>query len=266
MNMVNLGQFIASDSMICRVDPRIKTVSTVALSILTFTANWLEVYLISLFLMIVMRMVHLKFRQMLSAIKPLVLFAALFFLLHLFFTDGTRLLSVPLLHIQITQEGLYRGAFVAWQFIALVLSGAILTMTTPPSGLISGLEKLLYPLKYLGLPTQDIAVMVSMALRFVPTLLEEFDRIRMAQSARGADLHTGKLTQRAKTTALMAIPLMMSAFRRADELAETMEARGYHRGPRTALRELRIDGQDFAALAWMLIFIALLAISRVYVN
>jgi energy-coupling factor transporter transmembrane protein EcfT len=109
-------------------------------------------------------------------------------------------------------------------------------------------------------------VMVSMALRFVPTLLEEFDRIRMAQMARGADVRTGPLLRRVKTAASMTVPLMMSALRRADDLTEAMEARGYHSGTRTTLRVLRVSGPDYAALSCLAIFIALLAISRIYVS
>jgi energy-coupling factor transporter transmembrane protein EcfT len=264
--MIHFGQYIAGDSFTHRLDPRVKMISAIILSILIFRATWFDVYLISLFFLMVMGLSRLKAAPILNAIKPLTFFAGLLFLLHLFFTDGTALLALPSLHLKITYEGLFRGAFVAWQFFALVLSGAILTMTTPPSEMISGLEKLLRPFKYMGVPTQDIAVMVSMALRFVPTLLEEFDRIRMAQMARGADVRTGPLTQRVKTAASMTLPLMMSALRRADELAEAMEARGYHRGPRTTLRVLRISGPNYAALSGLAIFIALLAIARVYVG
>jgi energy-coupling factor transporter transmembrane protein EcfT len=264
--MIHIGQYITGDSITYRLDPRIKMISAIILSILIFRATWFDVYLISLFFLIIMGFSHLKAKPVLSAIKPLAFFAALLFLLHLFSTDGTALLWLPALHLKITDEGLFRGAFVTWQFVALVLSGVILTMTTPPSEMISGLEKLLHPFKYLGIPTQDLAVMVSMALRFVPTLLEEFDRIRMAQMARGADMNTGSLAQRVKSAAALTLPLMMSAVRRADNLAEAMEARGYHNGPRTTLRVLRINGSDYAALASLAIFIALLAISGVYVN
>jgi energy-coupling factor transporter transmembrane protein EcfT len=264
--MIHFGQYIAGDSFTHRLDPRVKMISAIILSILIFRATWFDVYIISLFFLMVMGLSRLKAVPILNAIKPLTFFAGLLFLLHLFFTDGTALLTLPSLHLKITYEGLFRGAFVAWQFFALVLSGAILTMTTPPSEMISGLEKLLYPFKYLGMPTQDIAVMVSMALRFVPTLLEEFDRIRMAQMARGADVRTGPLLQRVKTASSMTLPLMMSALRRADDLAEAMEARGYHSGPRTTLRALRVSGPDYAALSLLAIFIALLAISRIYVS
>jgi len=263
--MIHFGHYIAGNSFVHRLDPRVKTVSAIALSLLIFQATWLDVYLISLFFLIVMKISRLKAAPVLGVIKPLAFFAGLLFLLHLFLTDGTALLSWAALHMKITHEGLYQGAFVTWQFIALVLSGAILTMTTPPSEMINGLEKLLYPLKYIGVPTQDIAVMVSMSLRFVPTLLEEFDRIKTAQTARGADMVTGTLWKRLRTTAAMALPLMMSAMRRADDLAEAMEARGYHRSPRTTLRLLRINGEDYAALSWMVILTAMLTISRLYV-
>jgi energy-coupling factor transporter transmembrane protein EcfT len=264
--MIHIGQYITGNSFTHRLDPRVKTVSTIILSIMIFRATWFDVYFISLFFLMVIGLSHLKAAPIFDAIKPLTFFAGLLFLLHLFFTDGTALLELPWLHLKITDEGLFRGAFAAWQFVALVLSGAILTMTTPPSEMISSFEKLLRPFKYIGIPTQDIAVMVSMALRFVPTLLEEFDRIRLAQTARGADVKTGALAQRVKTAASMTLPLMMSAMRRADELADAMESRGYHSGPRTTLRVLRFSGLDYAALSGLALFITLLAIFRVYVN
>jgi energy-coupling factor transporter transmembrane protein EcfT len=262
--MIHFGQYIAGDSFTHRLDPRVKMISAIILSILVFQASGFEVYPISLFFLVVIWVSGIPPGSILRAVRPLAFFAGLLFLLHLFFTDGTSLLAVPALRLKITHEGLSRGAFVVWQFVALVLSGAILTLTTPPSELISGLEKLLKPFKYLGVPTQDVAVMVSMALRFVPTLLEEFDRIRTAQMARGADVRTGKPARRVRTAARMLLPLMTSALRRADELAEAMEARGYDRGPRTTLRVLKISGLDYAALSWLAIFIALMAIFRVH--
>ena len=262
--MIHFGQYIAGDSFTHRLDPRVKMMSAIILSILIFRASGVDVYPISLFFFVVISVSGIPIGSIFRAVRPLMFFAGLLFLLHLFFTDGTPLFAVPALRLNMSHEGLFRGAFVVWQFIALVLSGAILTLTTPPSELIGGLEKLLQPFKYLGIPTQDIAVMVSMALRFVPTLLEEFDRIRTAQTARGADVRTGKLAQRVRTAASMTLPLMTSALRRADDLAEAMEARGYHRGPRTTMRVLRISGLDYAALSCLAIFIAMLAILRVY--
>jgi energy-coupling factor transporter transmembrane protein EcfT len=262
--MIRFGNYIAGDSFTHRLDPRVKMLSVMILSTLIFRATEFDVFFISLFLLMIIALSRLRAGLVLRAIEPMAFFAGMLFLLHLLFTDGTSILTVPWLHLTITDEGLFRGAFVAWQFFALVLSGAVLTMTTPPSEMIGGLEKLLRPLKCLGIPTQDIAVMVSMALRFVPTLLEEFDRIRQAQTARGADMKTGPLLTRIKTAASMTLPLMLSALRRADDLAEAMEARGYHNGPRTTLRVLKISSPDYAALSGLAIFVALLAMAGVY--
>jgi energy-coupling factor transport system permease protein len=133
--------------------------------------------------------------------------------------------------------------------MALVTAGALLTMTTPPSALVPALEKLLKPLKILRVPTQDLAVMVSMALRFIPTFSEEYQRMKTARLARGGDPKGKGLIRKLKTSISIVVPLILSAFRRADDLAAAMEARGYARGPRTTLKELRMTGADFAALA-----------------
>jgi energy-coupling factor transporter transmembrane protein EcfT len=175
---------------------------------------------------------------------------ALIFLVHLLFdSGGNPLLSLAPLPLRITDEGLFRGLYVAWQFAGLVISAAILTMTTLPSSLVAGIERLLRPLSRVGVPSQEIAVMISMALRFMPMMLEEYERIRMAQTARGADFTTGGLLLRVRAVSALAVPLILSAFRRADELAAAMEARGYRRGPRTTLCELRLAQTDLAAAA-----------------
>jgi energy-coupling factor transporter transmembrane protein EcfT len=136
-----------------------------------------------------------------------------------------------------------------------VIGAAILTMTTLPSDLVGGIERLLRPLARVGIPSQDLAVMIAMALRFMPMILEEYDRIRMAQLARGADFKTGGPAFRIRAVAALAVHLLVSALRRADELALAMEARGYRRGPRTTLRELKLDRLDFAALTLMAAFV-----------
>jgi energy-coupling factor transporter transmembrane protein EcfT len=179
----------------------------------------------------------------------------LIFLMHLFLTEGRPLLSLAPLPLRITQEGLVQGAYVTWQFACLVIVAAILTMTTLPSDLVGGIERLLRPLQRVGIPSQDIAVMISMALRFIPMLLEEYERLRMAQMARGADFTTGSLALRIRALVALTVPLLLSAFRRADELALAMEARGYQRGPRTTLRELKLTGVDYAAFAVMAVFV-----------
>jgi energy-coupling factor transporter transmembrane protein EcfT len=156
----------------------------------------------------------------------------------------------------VTYEGLGLGAAVTWQFVALVVSAAVLTMTTAPSELVGGFERLLRPFNRLGVPSHDIAIMVSVALRFVPTLLEEVERMKEAQAARGADFAGGGLIRRLRKMATLVIPLILCTFRRADELALAMEGRGYHRGPRTYLRELKFTRADYAALLAVTAFLA----------
>jgi energy-coupling factor transporter transmembrane protein EcfT len=176
--------------------------------------------------------------------------------MHLLLTEGEPLLKLAPLPLTVTREGLMQGAYVIWQFAALVLTAAVLTMTTLPSDLVGGIERLLRPLARVGFPSQEIAVMMSMALRFLPILLEETERLQTAMLARGADFTGGGLGRRTRSFASLAVPLLLSAFRRADDLVLAMEARGYRRGPRTTLRELRLAESDYAALAVIAAFAA----------
>jgi len=252
--VIRLGQYLPGDTIIHRLDPRVKILSVVALSILIFGATPAEILLISAFLAAVIHATRMTPVQALGALRPVAVFMAMIFLVHLFFTEGRPILSLAPLPVRITQEGLVRGVYVTWQFAGLVLSAAVLTLTTPPSDLVGGIERLLRPLSRVGIPSQDLAVMIAMALRFMPMLLEEYDRLRMAQMARGADFTTGSLALRTRAVAALAVPLLLSAFRRADELAVAMEARGYRRGPRTTLRELALSGCDLGAFAFMAAF------------
>jgi energy-coupling factor transporter transmembrane protein EcfT len=252
--MIRLGQYLPGDTVIHRLDPRVKILSVVALSILIFAATPVEILLISTFLIAVIRATRMTPVQALEALRPVVVFMAMIFLVHLLFTEGLPILSFSPLPVRITQEGLVRGIYVTWQFAGLVLAAAVLTRSTPPSDLVGGIERLLRPLSRVGIPSQDLAVMIAMALRFMPMLLEEYDRLRMAQMARGADFTTGNLALRTRAVAALAVPLLLSAFRRADELAVAMEARGYRRGPRTTLRELALSRRDLGAFAIMAAF------------
>ena len=252
--MINLGQYVAGESLIHRLDPRVKIVSVVTLSFLTFGAGPAEIALISLFLATLLGASGLSPFRTATALRPVAFFLALIFVMHAFLTEGTPLLSLAPLPAALTREGLAQGAYVTWQFASLVIAAAVLTMTTLPSDLVGGIERLLRPLARVGIPSQDIAVMISMALRFIPMLLEEYERLRMAQMARGSDFSVGRITLRIQAFAALAVPLLLSAFRRADELALAMEARGYRRGPRTSLRELKLAGLDFTAFAVMAVF------------
>jgi energy-coupling factor transporter transmembrane protein EcfT len=252
--MIRLGQYLPGDTIIHRLDPRVKILSVVAFSILIFAATPVEIFLISAFLIAVIRVALMTPVQAMGALRPVAVFMAMIFLVHLLFTEGHPLLSLAPLPVRITQEGLLRGIYVTWQFAGLVLAAAVLTLTTPPSDLVGGIERLLRPFSRVGVPSQDLAVMIAMALRFMPMLLEEYDRLRMAQMARGADFTTGSLALRTRAVAALAVPLLLSSFRRADELAVAMEARGYRRGPRTSLRELLFSGRDLGAFAVMASF------------
>jgi biotin transport system permease protein/energy-coupling factor transport system permease protein len=214
-------------------DAPLAIVATILIGVITFIARLSPIHVV-------------------RAIKPLLPFFALIFVAHLFFTPGTPM-PLPL----ITYEGLYRGVLLTWHFVFLVLSAAILTMTTSPSDLINGIEWLLRPLSVLGISSYDVAVMVAMVLRFVPTLLQELDEIKEAQMARGADFRTGTILARMKRMCSLVIPLIRNSILRAEEVAIGMEARGYHRGARTYMRELRMSPSDYTVLAVLVILTGL---------
>jgi len=255
--MINLGQYRSGDTILHRLDPRVKICAVMALSLLIFAATPAGIALISLFLVVLIRTARLTLAQTAAALKPVAVFMAVIFLMHLFTTEGRPLFAFSRLPITMTREGLAQGAYVTWQFAGLVIGAAILTMTTLPTDLVSGIERLLRPLSRVGIPSQEIAVMTAMAFRFMPMLLEEYERLRAAQMARGADFSTGGVALRVRAVRLITVPLLLSAFRRADELAQAMEARGYRRGPRTTLHELRMTGTDLAVCAFMTAFILL---------
>lgn len=245
MKTLYFGQYVPGRSVVHRLDPRVKILSALLLSVVILNANAVEGLVVTIFLFTAIALSGLSGHRVAEALKPFVWFFAVLFSLHLFLTDGQPVFGAV---TAITYEGIERGTAVTWQFVALVASAAVLTMTTVPSELVGGLEKLLRPLRRLGVPSHDIAFMVSVAMRFVPTLLEEVERMKEAQSARGADFGSDGIVRRLRKLASLVIPLILCTFRRADELALAMEGRGYHRGPRTYLRELKLTRADYAAL------------------
>jgi len=255
-----IGQYIPGNSLIHRLDPRVKIGSTIVLSILILKGGVFTAALISSFLAVLIPCSGLSLQQMGKAFRPVLFFFALLFFVHLFFTDGNPIPPFPPWRVTVTYEGLYRGAITTWQFALLIWSASILTMTTLPTNLVSGIERLLRPLKRLGVPSHDLAMMVSVALRFVPTFLEEIDRIKVAQMARGASFGSGPYIRRIRTALSLLLPIVLRAVRRADELVTAMEARGYRRGPRTYMRELSMTRADYAAVLVMILMTGLLAI------
>jgi energy-coupling factor transporter transmembrane protein EcfT len=248
---MHIGQYIPGDSVIHQLDPRVKIGSTVVLSILILQGGVFAEAFVSAFLIMLMACSGLGGRHLVQALRPVFIFLGLLFFVHLFFTAGEPIPPFPPWRVTVTYEGLYTGALTTWQFALLVWSAAILTMTTLPMHLVSGIERLLRPLKRIGVPSHDIAMMVSIALRFVPTFLEEIDRIKTAQMARGAAFGTGSLMQRARAATSLLLPLILGTIRRADALSVAMEARAYERGPRTYMKSLALGRADYAAIGMM---------------
>jgi len=250
--MFNLGFYIAGNSPIHRLDPRVKIISVLVLSIAIFRCGPLSVLPVSIVLGGFVWLAGISPAQVLRSLRPVALFFLCIFLLHLLFTPGRPLLALP--GFTISSEGVATGALLTWKFVCLIVAAMVLTATTLPSELVSGIERLLRPLKFIGINSHDAAMMISLALRFVPALISEYERIRTAQVARGMDLNKGGLKGKIRNITCLALPLTVNSFLRAEEIAAAMESRGYARGERTYLRELSFKKADYGAIFLVLIF------------
>lgn len=245
---ITLGQFFPGNSIIHRLDPRTKLVMLVVYIVALFTAaGWIGYMVMFGFLAFCIAISRIPLKSILRGMKPMVVILLFTAVLNLFMTKGERVL-VQFWVITVTVEGVIRAAQMLIRILMLVTGTFLLTYTTSPIALTDGLESLLSPLKKLRLPVHELAMMMCIALRFIPTLIEETDKIMSAQKARGADFETGNLMQRVKALVPILIPLFISAFRRADELATAMECRCYHGGEgRTKMKLLRYKRGDFGA-------------------
>jgi len=246
--MYALGQFIPSDSLIHGLDPRTKALSVILLSLVILNSQPAAAAIFTLFLLSLIPVSRIPAGAFLRALKPALPFLLLLFGIHLLFTGGAPIPPFPDWRITVTYQGLHKGTLVTWRFALLLMSASFLTFTTSPSELVCGLEWLLRPLNILGISSRDVAFMVSLALRFVPTLLEEIRMIREAQMARGASFGTGGLRKRTRSILFLLTPLLNNSIQRAEDLALAMESRGYGRGARTSMRELKLGYNDFLAL------------------
>ena len=261
---ITIGQHFPGNSLMHRFDPRLKLVLTVAYIVLLFAAsNPLGLTLSILFLGVMYKVAKIPVKMIgksLKPILPIVLFTAV---LNLFFVSGE---GDPLVHfwfLSIYAEGVRYAVLMAVRVMALIAGTSLLTYTTSPIVLTDAIEQLLKPLGKLHFPVHELAIMMSIALRFIPTLIEETDKIMNAQKARGAQLDTGKMTDRVKALVPVLIPLFISAFRRADELAMAMECRCYRGGTgRTRLKVLRCEKQDYIDLAVCIACFAVILASR----
>ena len=253
---ITLGQYFPGNTPIHRLDPRTKLIWVVIYIVALFSAQWLLTYGLVLGLLIaVVALSKIQFKVILKSMKPLLFIILLTGLLNLFYTQGTPLVSFWI--FTISREGIFSAVFMVLRISMLITGTFMLTYTTSPISLTDGLERLLGPLKKIKVPVHELTMMMCIALRFIPTLIEETDKIINAQKARGADFETGSIFSRAKALIPILVPLFISSFRRADELAVAMECRCYHGGEgRTRLKELSYRRVDYIVLIGGLIFVA----------
>lgn len=255
---ITLGQYYPGDSFLHRMDPRAKILCTMIFIVAIFLANNLWSYLLvagSTFLAIAMSGVPASLIW--KAIKPLWIILVFTMGIHVLTTPGNELFTWKFIHI--SEEGIRNGLIMTLRLVFLIAFSSLLTYTTSPIVLTDGIEALLMPFKRFGVPAHELAMMMTIALRFIPTLLEETDRIMKAQSSRGADFVNGNLWQRAKNMVPLLVPLFISAFRRADDLATAMEARCYRGGEgRTKMHQLAYTWRDRNAFLAVILVTALL--------
>ena len=252
---ITIGQYFPGDSIIHRLDPRIKILMTIILITALFLIARFTGFAIFLgFVTIIILVAGLPIKKILKGLKPIFFLVILTLFLHVFLTKGGDVLW-QWRFISIEEEGLYTGLFMVSRILLLIMFTSLLTLTTSPLQLTDGIEYLLKPFKRFGVPASELAMMMTIALRFIPTLLEEADKIMKAQKARGADFESGNIIKRAKNLIPLLVPLFISAFRRADELALAMESRCYRGGEgRTRLHELALEKKDIIALIVVILF------------
>ena len=260
---ITLGQFFPGNSCVHRLDPRVKLVLMVAYIVLVFLVKGFIGYgVLAAFIVLTAALSKIKPKFLLRSIKPVLVIVIMTFVLNIFFTRG----ETPLMEwgfIKIYAEGIRFAVMMALRLVFLLVGTSLLTLTTSPMALTDALERLLKPLKVIKFPVHEMAMMMTIALRFIPTLLEETDKIIKAQTARGADFDSGNLLSKAKAMVPLLVPLFVSAFRRADELAMAMEARCYHGGNhRTRMKQLHVTGIDYAAMGVVALTTVLVLLER----
>lgn len=259
---ITIGQYFPGNTLIHRLDPRVKIIITTLFIVsLFFIKSFIPYIFIVAFILFVTRVAKIPVKYILKGIKPLTFIILITFFINIFMTKGEVLFEIG--PLTVTKEGLYLAVFMALRLVFLITGTSLLTLTTSPISLTDGIENLLSPFKKIGIPAHELAMMMTIALRFIPTLLEETDKIMKAQMARGADFESGNILSRAKNLVPLLVPLFINAFRRAEELATAMEARCYRGGEnRTRLNELKLNRTDIITLATMVLFFGLIISSR----
>lgn len=260
---ITLGQYFPGESWIHRLDPRTKIVGTLTYIVSLFIVGDFWGFLIAVAALLgVIGISRVPLKFILKGLKPIFIIILFTFVLNMFMIPGKVIWSFWVLTI--TEEGLYTAFFMAARLILLILGSSLLTLTTRPISLTDGIEALLSPLRKVGVPAHELAMMMTIALRFIPTLLEETDKIMKAQQARGADFESGNILRRAKSLIPILVPLFISAFRIAQELAMAMEARCYRGGQhRTRMNAMKLGERDFAGGLLLVLFVAVIITERI---
>ncbi|HBB19411.1 MAG: energy-coupling factor transporter transmembrane protein EcfT [Ruminococcus sp.] len=254
---ITIGQFFPGESLIHRLDPRFKIVMTLLYILMLFTGSHILCLAVgTVYTVMAIALSKIPLKMFLKSVKPLLPFLVITAAINLFLVNTGDVLF-RWRFLKITEDGLNISLFMIIRIVLLIMGSSLLTYTTSPIALTDAIERLLSPLKKLHFPVHELAMMMSIALRFIPTLIEETDKIISAQKARGAEIDTGSMITRAKNMVSILVPLFVSSFRRADELATAMECRCYNGGEgRTRLRQLKAAPRDFIALAVTIIFYA----------
>ena len=263
---ITLGQYYQSDSLIHKLDPRTKIIITMIFLISLFLIDSIAAYIIPfLFLFIEIKTSKVPFKFIIKGMKAIIMLLTITVLFNIFLTPGDPIFTIW--KINITMEGIIIAIQMAIRLVFLIIGSSLMTLTTTPTQLTDGLEKLLRPLNYIKVPVAEIAMMMSIALRFIPILLEETDKIIKAQLARGADFESKSIIKKVKSYVPILVPLFISAFRRANDLALAMEARCYRVGAkRTKMKPLIYNNSDFISYALILVYLAVVIIVNTYLK
>lgn len=259
---ITIGQYYPVESIIHRLDPRFKIIATFMYIISLFVVNKISTYILIIgFLAISIVISKVPIKYILKGLKPIFIIIIITFGINIFMTQGEIIYEIG--PLKATKEGIEMAVFMALRLIFLILGTSLLTLTTSPIELTDGIERLLNPFKRIGVPAHELAMMMTIALRFIPTLLEETDKIMKAQMARGADFESGNIVNRAKSLIPLLVPLFIGAFRRADDLAMAMEARCYRGGEnRTRMKALKLHKRDYIASGIIGVFTITIIITR----
>lgn len=260
---ITIGQYYPVNSVLHRLDPRVKLVSTLIYIVSLFVFDSVIGYVIAaIFLASMIKLSQVPFRFMVKGLKPVVVLLCITLFFNLIFTPGEAVFSIWI--ITVTREGIQLAVRMGIRLVFLVIGASLMTLTTTPNQLTDGLERLLKPLNHIHVPVHEISMIMSIALRFIPILLDETDKIMKAQTARGADFESGGLVRKVKAMVPLLVPLFISAFRRANDLAMAMEARCYHGGDgRTQMKPLRYQRRDGTAYGILAVYLTAAIVLRI---